>query len=390
MPYAGSYTFPHSLEWFYLPLSALVSGPSSFTFDAGLEPQLSAIAARGHQAVFRVYLDYPSQPSGVPQFIIDQGITLRSYSDYGGGKSPDYEFEPLVSTLEAFIRALGSRYDGDPRIGFLQVGLLGFWGEWHTYPHEAWFASTRTQNRVLHAFSSAFQRTKLQVRKPAADSPTLAMGYHDDSFAYETLGPTDWHFWPQVERAGLAKIWQTQPIGGELRPEIQSSIFDSPPSSPEDYANCVKTTHASWLLAQAPFTDASFTGPKLQRAISAAQTLGYELFVSKIQVTPRTGANEIAVTISNRGVAPFYYDWPIEARWLAAGKEQTWNPMWRLSSIQPGQDQTFTTSTPAAAPLTGATFQIRVPNPLPGGRALRFANREQTLSSGDWLTVALK
>ena len=31
-----------------------------------------------------------------------------------------------------------ARYDGDPRIGFVQLGLLGFWGEWHTYPYDGY------------------------------------------------------------------------------------------------------------------------------------------------------------------------------------------------------------------------------------------------------------
>jgi hypothetical protein len=30
-----------------------------------------------------------------------------------------------------FIAALGRRYDGDSRIGFITAGLLGGWGEWH-------------------------------------------------------------------------------------------------------------------------------------------------------------------------------------------------------------------------------------------------------------------
>lgn len=31
--------------------------------------------------------------------------------------------------VDAFIHALGQRYDGDPRLGFVGLGLLGTWGE---------------------------------------------------------------------------------------------------------------------------------------------------------------------------------------------------------------------------------------------------------------------
>jgi len=31
------------------------------------------------------------------------------------------------------LPTLYQRYDGDTRIGYIQLGLLGFWGEWHTW-----------------------------------------------------------------------------------------------------------------------------------------------------------------------------------------------------------------------------------------------------------------
>lgn len=68
---------PYSMEWFYIPLSALMSDSGEYTIREGLEPYLEEISARGNQAVFRVYLDYPGSSIGekaVPQFIWDMGI----------------------------------------------------------------------------------------------------------------------------------------------------------------------------------------------------------------------------------------------------------------------------------------------------------------------------
>ncbi|GIF98808.1 hypothetical protein [Catellatospora citrea] len=77
MPYAGSYqTFPYSMEWFYLPVRDVMTGPKQFRWDA-VERQLNAIAARGHQAVFRFYLDYPGKPTGIPQYLLDQGLATH-------------------------------------------------------------------------------------------------------------------------------------------------------------------------------------------------------------------------------------------------------------------------------------------------------------------------
>ena len=45
------YDFPASLEFAYIPLSELMSGPSNFTFDTGLEPRLVAAEQRTHQLI---------------------------------------------------------------------------------------------------------------------------------------------------------------------------------------------------------------------------------------------------------------------------------------------------------------------------------------------------
>ena len=98
MPYSGSYTtFPHSMEWNYLSLRTLMSGPTNFDWSS-LETLLDTVASRGHQTVFRVYLDYPGRSTGLPQYLLDAGLATHSYTDYGNNGrsvSPDYE-NPLL------------------------------------------------------------------------------------------------------------------------------------------------------------------------------------------------------------------------------------------------------------------------------------------------------
>ncbi len=246
--------FPHSMEFFYVPLKNLMNGPDGFTFDTGLEPQLISISRRGHQAVFRVYLDYPGRVSGIPDFLRKGGLKVRNYPYFGNlptlSLSPDYDDPELITALESFIAAFGRRYDGDPRIGFIQIGLLGFWGEWHTWPQdghtqetallksqpdpkeEDWFASEATQLRILNAFDAAFDQTRILLRYPMVksrgqeaapyrrtvyQSVNMDIGYHDDSFAYETAFGADWYFMSRMQWRGAIDKWKTQPIGGELR-----------------------------------------------------------------------------------------------------------------------------------------------------------------------------
>lgn len=397
LPYRGSYaTFPHSMEWFYVPLSDLMDGPRSFRFDTGLEPLLDDIASRGHHAVFRVFLDYPGMPGGprgIPQFLIDQGLATRKHTEFGGGLCPDYSDPKLIEALLSFIRALGERYDGDPRIAFLTVGLVGFWGEWHTYPHDDWMPSAADQDRILAAYDRSFDRTRILVRYPVPGSSTSRrIGYHDDSFAFSTLPTASWHFLSLLRSAGAMETWKEQPIGGELRPEIQLGVWDTPrdPRS-EDFLRCVRETHASWLIAHALFTGLG-QGARREAALEGARALGYELAVTAVKLgnTEVSAPLEIRIRIQNRGVAPFYYDWPVRLG-AADGSGRivaSWDTDWRLTRILPGAPVELKFAIEAHGLAAGRyTIVLRADDPLPGGPVLRFANASQDAAAAGWLSL---
>lgn len=109
----------------------------------------------------------------------------------------------------------GQRYDGDIRIGFWQIGFLGHWGEWHTYPNGTYFASIAHQNQIIDAFTSSFIKTKLQLRYFAVTgsyNPTnLNIGFHDDSFFQDTYGQS-WMFYNTSVTVGATNQWRSQVI----------------------------------------------------------------------------------------------------------------------------------------------------------------------------------
>ncbi len=400
MPYAGSYaTFPHSMEWGYVPLRSLMSGPTNFDWTR-LDTLIGNIANRGHQAVFRIYLDYPTLPTGIPQYLLDAGLVTHSYTDYGNNNisvSPDYENPLLRQALTNFIAALGARYDGDSRIGFITLGLLGFWGEWHTYPHDSWFASIAVQNEVLSAYEAAFANTRLLVRYPMGTNPAgRRLGYHDDSFAYSTIDPPSWMFLGLLKAAGETNKWRTQPIGGEVRPEIQLCMWDTAPANcvpaGQQFTNCVDLTHASWLLNQGVFNP-GFTGAQQQLALAGACRLGYTLCVSEAVLVDAfvSGPLMVSVGVSNMGVAPFYYDWPVELGALDCSNTlvKTWTTPWRLSSLLPSSTNTVWTWTQTNHGVATGQYKLllRARNPLPNGVPLRFANAAQDADLAGWLTL---
>ncbi len=307
--------FPDQMEFLYLPMAELwdVSGE---TLEMGLEPYLVAAATRGHHAVVRVYIDYPSKDPGLPSYLAES-MGCTTYEDYGGGCSPDYDEPDLVEAMVGLIEAMGARYDGDPRLGAVQVGLLGFWGEWHTYPHTDWFPSEATQEAVLSAYDAAFSTTQIQVRRAAVNSVDLRMGFHDDSFAYSTIGEVDWFFVPGLEAAGAEDRWQQVMIGGEVRPELQSTVFAADyglGTYAQDMRECIDATHASYLLNYHAFNGdgTGYLDDDRTRAEEAALSMGYQFEVHSADITVSGLADGIvqatmSIEVMQTGVAPFYY-----------------------------------------------------------------------------------
>ncbi len=414
MPFSGIHEtndMPYSMEFFYIPLKDLMNGKESFTWR-NLDSRLDEIAGRGRQAVFRVSLDYPAQPSGMPDFLRDgpdgirgntDDLIMRSYNDHGNdgrSLSPDYSDQNLRNTLVRFIKALGERYDGDPRIGFLQLGLLGFWGEWHTHPYIGgkdpdWSPSQDVQKQILSAFDKAFNRTMLLAREPKADFfREYSLGYHDDSFAYQTLTPPGWHYQGKLTSHGETERWRTQPIGGEIRPEIQPDMWKDPSVVPsgQEYSLCLQALHPSWMLAHGAFVH-KLVPSALKRAKEQSRQLGYEFHVSRASITATLADQPIVIgaSLRNTGVAPFYYDWPLELTVIDATDQRIHDvrPKWSLTGLLPGDpDRQWTHEIPAKTLPPGSyRLLLRVVNPLKGGIPLRFANTLQDANRDGWLTL---
>jgi len=340
--------FPDQMEFLYLPMNTLWD-ESGDLLDTGLEPYLAAAETRGHHAVLRVFMDYPTRASGVPDYL-SSTVSCNPYTEHGGGCSPDYDHPDLVAAMVGLIEALGERYDGDPRLGYVQVGLLGFWGEWHTWPHSEWFPSDATQTTILEAYTTAFPTTHLQIRRAAVGSVGMRLGFHDDSFAHSTLGEIDWFFLPGLITAGAADRWKEVTIGGELRPELQSSVFSDAyvlGDYAQDMTECIEQTHASYLLNYYAYNGDGhgYLGEDRIRAEEAAILMGYQFEIESASATA-SGLFEdtidlnLDITLKQSGVAPFYYPLSvsIESDDLASPVE-TYT---ELHTLLPGETQTIT------------------------------------------------
>jgi chitodextrinase len=426
--------YPHSITWSYFPLSAVMTDPNDCTaLDwTAVEKMLNETASYGNTAAIRFYLDYPSgnPTNGMPACW--NGKVPTNNDTYWNTQSPDYNNAFLLSSLQQFIGQFGAKYDGDPRIGFIQMGLLGYWGEWHTWPENGtggypdFMATDANAALIINAFANAFHTTKIEVRYPTSGggaANNLDVGYHDDSFCYregtplagvtlpQSMGGADYSQLQYALNEGVENKWITDSMGGEVRPEIQSTVFNTwgtgADGSNDDIKACIEAEHTTWKLDQGS-TGYSPTDPDVGAAV---REMGYDLTVPDAYYKNTVaGTTSIGVTISNDGVAPFYHPWTVQLGLKdSTGKVvKTWNTSWDLRQVMPlkirafpdwnvgtdptylpfGYPQYFSTSVDTSS-VTPGSYQLvmDVVNPLSAvsssAKTLRFANATQ--NADGWL-----
>lgn len=403
-------SFPHSMTRAYVPLRAVMTGPATFDWTY-IEDLLATAAAEGNQMVLRVYLDYPSNPNidypdssvtGIPQFLLDGGLTTYFYTQFGNSTqvTPNYEDPNLRAALQAFIAAFGAQYDGDPRLGFVELGLLGHWGEWHTYPQNNRMASARTQQEVLDAYLAAFQETHLLNRYPSPIVANLPLGLHDDYFAVQTMPTTisPWFFLGAMEYwgGGMDNKWQSLPIGGELASDgfIGDCIFEEPScvDPAQGFDVSYAASHTSWLWYGSPFGSwyaPGFTGEERARALEGAGKLGYEFHIRSFSYLTGDDHLRVDLEITNTGVAPFYYRWPVELAAVSPTGDilKIWETPWDITTPLPETTPTRYGMMLDDRPVDSFTLVVRGRNPMAGGKPIKFANVTQDQTLEGWMTL---
>jgi len=123
-PNAGTIRQPYSMVFQYISWRELEPTEGDFRFEEW-ENSWDGKASKDKHVIFRVYVDYPKKPSGLPDWLRAAGVKETDYKEYGGGQSPDYDDPRMIAGMERLIEALGKRYNDHPRIAFIQLGLLG-------------------------------------------------------------------------------------------------------------------------------------------------------------------------------------------------------------------------------------------------------------------------
>ncbi len=189
-----------------------------------IDEPLAAWGERGARLAFRI-MTTNAHSSGYycsPQWLFEAGCNYHEYDRGGddptsGGRAitriePDYSDPIYLEKHAAFLAALGERYDGDPRIEFVDIGSYGIWGEWHTRNPSPW----EVRRQIIDMYFDAFPTTPLVQMSDDVQALDYAIsrgaGYRRDGVG------SPWHEanWIGSQRyaevEGFAENWQRRPV----------------------------------------------------------------------------------------------------------------------------------------------------------------------------------
>ena len=255
-----------------------------------------------------------------PKFVYEAGakkITAR-YKDNGANAAvPVWDDSVYLYYAKEFATALAAKYDGDPRIEYIDVRSFGEWGEWHVSNLDgSKMPSVEIQKDMLKHYASVFKKSLLVLPSDGyGDVYTYALSLgitkRDDCLigipgtadslvrAYEANMPT------VAENCGSYAIMldYTDIIpGGYLK------------WTPERWVDAITTAHLTYYVLDQGFDDCGYQFYNDNKALADSMTkvLGYNFTVEGAELLNVAGAKDTASTLNiavrNTGVAPCFFD----------------------------------------------------------------------------------
>lgn len=272
-------------------------------FEAGLQ---SAASTKGKFG-FRVmaycpscWMNYRSDlPPVLPAWLPRQAGTTDV---------PDWNSEAFLSSWERLMKAVGDRYRNDPRLGWVDFGGYGAYGEWQgggptpvtrangLRMMKVVVSNFPNKHVVMNAMDPVFTEDALNL-SPRIGARTDCLGAPD----MYSLFPT----WDPARQPSLPHRWKTAPVLSEWCSNADFVLG----------ASQVKTWHIT-QTSSGNFRTAYADRTAEQQAgyIDAVKSSGYRYVVESVKVPgqwlPRSTA-PVSLTIRNVGVAPTYDPWSV-------------------------------------------------------------------------------
>ncbi|EMI43593.1 hypothetical protein [Rhodopirellula sp. SWK7] len=301
------------LEFRYCGYNEVVRPDGTYDFSM-VDSVLDGAAWRNHQSVLRFYFVYPGKKTTVPEFIRERPDYQETVAKSEGKKTHfcDWSNEALQQFTLDFYQRFADRYDGDPRLAYLETGF-GLWAEYHIYdgPKKlgVTFPSKPFQDRFLRHLDSCFTSVPWMVSIDASDSRyspiegdaellSLGFGVFDDSFLCKQHAKENENDWKILN----LDRWKHSPGGGEFSYYTNHDQKQAlSPQGPHgiSFEDDARKFHISFMIGNDQVKFQS-----MERVKAAGMATGYQFRITGAQ---RIGAS-VELRVTNEGVAPLYRD----------------------------------------------------------------------------------
>lgn len=298
----------------------------------------------------------------------------------------DYSSAAFRSRMTRLIARLGEAWDSDPRIAFIETGIIGYWGEQHTPSFLQLPAGMDAE--FGDAYRNAFPNKKLMRRYPR-DLTSYDFGIHWDVFGAIRGGSgNDTTLMTQDLESPLhLDAWKTSPRGGEIDPTfIGEPLFNTAglqavvrkqTSRLVDLARRLHWNHLA-VLDQIDRADAELW----DKASQIQNALGYRFVISEAThtaVVAPGGSLSVSLNVRNTGSSAFHYPWPLEVALAdARTRKVVWRALWEGQDLRtwlPGEPIAITRAFPLPPGLPAGQYVVTLAILDPSGLvpAARFA-----------------
>ena len=294
-----------------------------------LEKLLNALAEHNMGYALRVLpytpsfikSDFPPQEEydWTPPFVYEMGakkiqIDLRG-TDYRA-YAPVWDDSIYIWAAKEFAKALAEKYDGDPRIEYIDIRTFGEWGEWHTsHILGSEMPADSVLIDMLDYYASLFKKTQLVLPSNGfgdvyTHALELGITKRDDGFI-GIPGRPDTLL--RAYNANLPTIAEN--IAGYKTMLTYDDLIPGGNQkwTPERWVDAITSAHLTYYVLDQD-SDCGYNFYKDNKALADSMTkvIGYNFTVAKAELVTVASAKDttstLNITVENTGVAPCFFD----------------------------------------------------------------------------------
>lgn len=285
---------------------------------AFLDRELDQSRQSGQKYAFRVMCCSTSRGKPYhPEWLKEVG-GKELLCDYEGRNQfpiPDLDDPVTLEKHLDFTRRLGARYDGHPDIDHIDLGTIGWWGEWHlSGSKNCKLTSLANRKKVVDAYLAAFRKTPMVMLIGGGECLTHAvlrgtgwradclgdMGGFSKNWCHMRKGYPGW-----IRESRLENVWKIAPVAWESCWDMRKWVAEG--WSLRYIFNYALALHGSHINNKsAPLPEGAEVRPELERFL---RRLGYRLVLQELSCPAAAkcgGELTLAMKWQNNGSAPCY------------------------------------------------------------------------------------